>query len=300
MTDMKELAIIGPTASGKTALAVEIARKFDANILSLDSLAIYRGVDIVSARPTAAEMGGVRHFGIDLLEIDAYFSAATFFDLYLEAARQSRQEGKNLVIVGGTSFYLKALTQGLSPKLTLSPDNRAALAEYLRDPGSAYRTIRQKDPRYAEKITPADRYRIGKWYEIYLGSGMIATDFFRANDRKPVIDSLPVFDIAIDRELLRERIALRTSQMIENGLVEEVFALERRYGRTPHPMKAIGIRESLDYLDGKLTLQQLHVQISTHTAQLAKRQETFNTSQFPQRIKLLKNDLIKEISKLFN
>ncbi len=297
---IKEIALLGPTASGKSALAVELAQRFGANILSLDSLAVYRETDIVSAKPTAAERGGIRHFGLDLLGIDDYFSAATFFDLYKEAKDASLREGKHLIIVGGTSFYLKALMEGLSPKVTLTPEQKTQLDDILKNLEEAYATIRKKDPHYAAKIASQDRYRIGKWHEIYLAEGVGATTFFAQNRREPVVNALPIFDIAVEREALRKHIALRTEAMLENGLVEEVFQLEKKYGRKPSPMKAIGIRETLDYLDGKLSIEALHTAVSTHTAQLAKRQETFNSSQFLHRIKLLKHDLINEISKLFN
>jgi len=130
---IKEIAILGPTASGKTAAAIEIAQKYNANILSLDSLAIYKETDIVSAKPTLHERGGIRHFGIDVLNIDDYFSAATFFDLYHEARRESEKEGKHLIIVGGTSFYLKSMLEGLSPKVTLSKDSEKQLHEILHN-----------------------------------------------------------------------------------------------------------------------------------------------------------------------
>ncbi len=297
---MKEIALLGPTASGKSALAVEIARRVGANILSLDSLAIYKETDIVSAKPTPEERGGIRHFGIDVLEIDDYFSAATFFDLYHEAKKASMAEGKHLIIVGGTGFYLKSLMEGLSPKVTPSSETLQRIAQQMRDLPEAYALIRHHDSTYADKISPNDRYRIQKWLEIFYESGMDATTFFAQNRRAPVIPEIPVFEIAVDRDLLRKRIAQRTEAMIADGLVEEVFALERKYGRKPNPMKAIGIHETLMYLDGKLGLDALAEAITTHTAQLAKRQETFNTSQFSQRIKLLKDDLTNYISKEFN
>ncbi len=296
---MKEIALLGPTASGKSALAVEIARKFGANILSLDSLSIYRETDIVSAKPTPEERCGIMHFGIDVLQIDDYFSAATFFDLYKEAREASVREGKDLIIVGGTSFYLKSLMEGLSPKITPCEETLKRVQNALRTPEKAYELIKLHDRTYAAGISAHDRYRIGKWLEIFYETGDTATTFFQKHKRSPLIREIPVFEIATERNALRKRIALRTTQMIGRGLIEEVFSLERKYGRKPNPMKAIGIKETLMYLDGLLGKETLHAAITTHTAQLAKRQETFNTSQFPQRIKLLKDDLIKYISKSF-
>jgi len=296
----KEIAILGPTASGKSALAIEIAQKFDANILSLDSLAIYKETDIVSAKPTLQERQGIVHFGIDIMEIFDYFSAATFFDLYRHAREESLHAGKHLIIVGGTSFYLKSLLEGLSPKVTPSKQSLHATAEMMQNLEAAYALIAQKDPDYAAKIAPQDRYRIKKWLEIYHETSLPATLFFARERGRPMIEKIPIFEIAVDRNILRERIAMRTTSMLEAGLIEEVFHLEKRYGRHPAPMKAIGIKETLQYLDGSISYEGLHAAITTHTAQLAKRQETFNTSQFPEKVKLLKDDLVKNISKFFN
>ncbi len=291
---MKEIAILGPTASGKSALAVEIAREIDAVILSLDSLSIYKEADIVSAKPTIEERGGILHFGIDRLRIDEYFSAATFFDIYKEAKEYAQKSGKHLLITGGTGFYLKALIEGLSARITPTAETMRRVKRKLLDLKRAYEYILEKDPAYASKIASHDRYRIQKWYEIHLESGMVATDYFQIHKKSPVIERIDIYAIEIERETLRERIALRTKRMIETGLVEEVFALERKYGRAPKPMGAIGIKETLSYLDGRFSLLDLEEQIMIHTAQLAKRQRTFNASQFPSLI-LENKEKIKKI-----
>jgi tRNA dimethylallyltransferase len=296
---MKEIALLGATASGKSALAIDVAKEVDANILSLDSLAIYKEVDIVSAKPTIKEREGIKHFGIDVISLDAYFSAATFFDLYKEAKEISQQEGKHLIIVGGTSFYLKSMIEGLSTKIKPSKATKEEVITLLKNPHQAYETILEKDPHYAKNISYHDSYRIGKWYEIYLESKMSATHYFQQHQKEGVLKDIPIFDIMIDRELLRDRISKRTSIMIKQGVIDEVFALEKKYTRLPNPMKAIGIVESLAYLDGKIDKKELHYLISIHTAQLAKRQETFNKSQFPNVKKLLIKDLKKELLSIF-
>ncbi len=297
---MKEIAILGATASGKTGLAIEIAKEVDANILSLDSLSIYKEVDIVSAKPTIDERGGIKHFGIDELYLDENFSVVTFFDMYKKAKEVSLKEGKHLIIVGGTSFYLKSMIDGLSVKLSVSDETKEKIAKQLLDLDSAYINIQKLDPNYAAKISSSDSYRIEKWYEIYYESGKIATEYFTQNEKKSIITDIPIFDILIDRDELREKISQRTTLMIEDGLIDEIFYLEKKYGRIPTPMGAIGIKETLLYLDGKIDKKELHELITIHTSQLAKRQETFNKSQFPQRIKLLKNDLRKNIRSIFN
>ncbi len=297
---MKEIAILGATASGKTSLSIEIAKEIDANILSLDSLSIYKEVDIVSAKPTIEEREGIKHFGIDEIYLDEPFSVVTFFELYKKAKQVSQKEGKNLIIVGGTSFYLKSMVEGLSQKLSVSPKNKSKIKEQLLDLKSAYKFIKMKDFKYASKISSNDSYRIEKWYEIFYESNMVASDYFDKKEKKPIIENIEIFDILIDREVLRQNIKLRTNLMIKNGVIDEVFYLEKKYTRKPQAMGAIGIKESLLYLDGKVDKKELEELISIHTAQLAKRQETFNKSQFPQRVKLLKDDLSKYIKSYFN
>ena len=288
---MKEVALLGATASGKSALAIDIAKEVDANILSLDSLSIYKEVDIVSAKPSLEERMGVKHFGIDVLYLNQYFSVATFFKLYKEARDISIKEGKNLIIVGGTSFYLKSMIEGLSPKILPSIETLKKIESRLQNLDDAYLFLSTHDRVYAKKISSSDSYRIQKWYEIYFESGLSATDFFTKNRKEPLLSHIDVFDIEVDRDVLRDRIAQRTSLMIENGLIDEIFYLDKKYGRLPRSMKAIGITETLDYLDGKIDIKTLEILITTHTIQLAKRQETFNKSQFSNINKNIKRDL---------
>ncbi len=290
---MKEIAIIGPTASGKSALAIEVAKEVGAYILSLDSLSIYKEVDIVSAKPTIEEREGIRHFGIDELRVDEYFSAGLFFEIYKRAKAECEKDGKHLIITGGTSFYLKALLEGLSPKPNITPEISTKVSKITQNLPKAYETIIQKDPTYASKISQNDSYRISKWYEIYLSTNEIATNFFSISTKEPIIKEIEIFNIEVDRESLRKKIAQRTKQMIESGLIEEIFELEKRYTRAPNPMKAIGIKETLQYLDGQITLTELEELITIHTAQLAKRQQIFNRTQFSS----IKNDLKKNLKK---
>jgi tRNA dimethylallyltransferase len=151
-----------------------------------------------------------------------------------------------------------------------------------------------------KNISPSDRYRIEKALLIYEASGLPPSEWFRQNPPKPTIQNLPIYNIEVDREVLRERIKKRTLKMLEFGLIDEVCRLEQRYTRLPHSMNSIGIVEVLEYLDGKVTLEQMCENISTHTAQLAKRQQTFNRTQFENVISApleeLSNRLIMERS----
>ena len=289
---MREIAILGPTASGKTSLSIQLAKKLNANILSLDSLSIYKEIDIASAKPTCLEREGVKHFGIDALHVDEDFNVIIFFELYKEAKKLSKKENKNLIIVGGTGFYLKSMIDGVSYKPEITKKTKLKVTNLLTQ---GYTLMSEFDELYANAISKNDTYRIEKWLEIYFQTGVIPSQFFEQNKRKPIIKNLELFEIAIDKEVLRERIALRTQIMLDDGLIDEIFFLENKYTRKPNPMKSIGIIETLSFLDGDLSKNELKEKIITNTARLAKRQKTFNASQFKEHFK----GSTKEIKKFF-
>ncbi len=278
--NFKELAIIGPTASGKSDLALKIAKKTDAYILSIDSLSIYKEVDIVSAKPSKDELSQTKHFGIDEIYIDEYFSVDIFISLYKKVKDICIRDAKNLVIVGGTSFYLKSLIEGLSPIPSLNLDAKTNIAKAMQNPQDTYNFLMLKDKAYMSKISPNDSYRIEKALIIFEGSKLTPTEWFKQNRPQAIIKNLPIFNIDVARNTLRERISLRTNRMLKMGLIDEVCYLESKYTREPNAIKSIGIVEVLEYLDGKVTKEMMLSNISTHTAQLAKRQQTFNKNQF--------------------
>lgn len=282
---MKTVAILGPTASGKTALAIALAKRHNALILSLDSLSIYRYIDIASAKPSIPEREGMTHLGIDVLFPDEHFDVTMFFGLYAEAKARAEAEGKNLIIVGGTSFYLKAMMEGLSLRPEISNSAQDEIRRLMCDIPLAYDLIRRTDSSYASKIASSDRYRIEKWLEIFIATAEIPSVYLERSKQAPLISELALFEIDVPREVLAQKITLRTHTMIKLGLVDEVFGLEKRYGRAPQCMKAIGIKEVLDYFDGSLKYNELVERISFNTIHLAKRQRTFNASQFPLHVK---------------
>lgn len=279
---MRELAIIGPTASGKSDLAIKIAQQIDAYILSIDSLSIYKEIDIVSAKPSKDELSSVKHFGIDVLAPDDYFSVDIFIDLYKDVVDICKKDRKNLVIVGGTSFYLKSLIEGLSVLPKIDDEISLKVQRKLKDLQSCYDYLCSIDKEYMKNITPNDRYRIEKMLLINEASGLSPSEWFRQNPPKPIISDIEIYNIDVDREILRDRISKRTNKMLSLGLIDEVCRLEQKYTRAPNSMGSIGIVEVLEYLDGKVTKEQMLQNISTHTAQLAKRQQTFNRTQFTQ------------------
>ena len=292
--NVKQLAIIGSTASGKTSLAVKVAKAHNAHILSLDSLSIYKEIDIVSAKPTLGEREGVEHFGIDYISPNEIFDVTTFITLYHEVYQTCLQENKALVIVGGTSFYLKMLMDGVSELPAMSERTKKESNTLLLDLPEAYTFLNGLDPGYMSKIESNDRYRIEKALNIYIETGDTPSVYFQSHPPLPTIESaLPIYQIEWDREILRERIVLRTKQMVSSGLIDEVCMLEKKYGRSPNCMKAIGIKETLAYLDGIYTKEMMTEKITTNTSRLAKRQKTFNNSQFDNVIKGSVEDLEK-------
>lgn len=292
---MKEIAIIGPTASGKTALAVDIARECNALILSLDSLAIYKHIDIISAKPTQEEMRGIPHFGIDILEPHEHYSAAHYLDLYRQTRELARQAGKNLVIVGGSSFYLKTIMDGLSPEPEYSAKTLECVAMELRNISQAHTLLCQIDPEGGCLIAPNDRYRIEKALLIYFETGISPTQYWQNNPKITVDHHIKLFEIDLDREVLRERIAQRSQAMLDDGAIDEAAWLECHYTRAPKCMGSIGLKEILDYFDGKIKKEQLASVIAMHTSQFAKRQITFNRHQFEDVVKTDKDFLYHAI-----
>ncbi len=296
---MKQLAIIGPTASGKSDLALKLAETFNANILSIDSLSIYKEIDIASAKPTKEELLHVKHFGINELYPNVNFSVSTFIELYLTCKAQSETEGKNLIIVGGSSFYLKSLLSGLSHIPKISDETRRKAKAILCNLSDAYELLYTLDKEYMQNIDSQDSYRIEKMLHLYLETDTIPSKYFELHPPQATIKSLDIFNIDVEREVLRNRIQLRTYKMLDLGLVDEITSLEKSYGRTPNSMKAIGIIEVLEYLDGLTYKDKMLENIITHTAQLAKRQQTFNNNQFKNILHVSNEKLFDEASKVF-
>ena len=292
----KIVAIVGPTASGKSDLSLELAQKFNSIILSVDSLAVYKEIDIASAKPSKEELDSILHFGVDELYPNEKFSVVEFIEIFKKAQNYALKNNKGLIIVGGTSFYLKVLTDGISDLPKPSKQTEQEVKEILSNLESAYKLLQTIDLEYSKKINPGDRYRIEKALTIYKTTNQKPSLYFKQNPPKPILKDLPIYEIAIDREVLRERIKLRTKKMLDMGLIDEVAYLEHKYTRAPQSMGAIGIKEVLDFFDGRYNLEQLKEKIITNTARLAKRQVTFNRSQ----LKIDFSGSVEEIKKVFN
>lgn len=277
---MKIAALIGTTASGKSDIAHSIASNFGAVLFSLDSLSIYKYIDIASAKPSQSEREHFSYFGLDMLEPDEAFNITMLFDAFHEAKAQALANRVPLLLVGGSSFYLKSFVDGLSVMPTFDDDVLKRVEQMLQS-SEGYHYLQTHDAAYAKKIEPADHYRLGKALRIMLQTNLSVTDYFLQNPPVKVIpDEIAIFNVTLHSEQNRARIIKRTDAMFSQGLVKEVAWLQERYQSSLQSMRAIGIKEILAHLNGELTLQEAKEQIINHTAQLAKRQRTFNKKQF--------------------
>ncbi len=280
------IALIGPTASGKSDLAIEFALKYNYEILSLDSLSIYKEIDIASAKPSKEELKLIKHYGVDEIYPSEKFDVMKFIEIY------QKIKHKKIIIVGGSSFYLKALLTGISPMPKISDEIKQIAKKY------DYQFLTKIDEEYAKKIKPQDSYRVNKAIEIYLATNLPPSEYFKQNPAKPIIENCKIYEIAVDRNILRERIKIRTDKMFKMGLIDEVAYLEKKYkDKTLPALKAIGVKEVIDYFDGIYTKEKLKEKIITNTARLAKRQQTFNKTQF-NKISLPLEELRKELLKV--
>lgn len=278
--DGRTLVLSGPTASGKTGLAIELALKHgDIEIINADSLLVYRGLDIGTAKPTLAQRKGIPHHLIDILDPDREFTAADFRAQALAATADIHARGKRAILVGGTGFYLKALLFGIWDAPKADPALRAEL-EKLENP-ALWQELNARDPIAATRIGQNDRYRLIRGVEILRLSGKTPTELEKAQNRTPD----PSFELRIlDREdsELEARIRARTTQMVREGIIEEYQRVHARFGSV-RPLSAVGYREVGRYLAGeapagrkvKTGLPGLEDEINLATRQLVKSQRTF-------------------------
>lgn len=258
-----ELAIIGTSASGKSDVANALADEFKAVILSLDSLCVYNEINIASAKP---DITGLEYFGINLLSITQHFNVALFFDEYKRAKNRALELDTPLIIVGGTSFYLKALMSGLS--------QRVKEQDTKLNNDAIYELMKKVDLR--AKISPNDSYRLKKWLNIYEQTGQIPSEFLQNSLQEPLIKELEIYELVVDKEILRKRVEFRTQNMLKMGLIEEARDLFARFSADLKPLNSIGLKETRLFLQGLISKDELFTLITTHTMQLAKRQRTFN------------------------
>jgi tRNA dimethylallyltransferase len=271
------IAVLGPTGSGKSALALALALRFGGEILSCDALQVYRGMDIGTAKPSAAERAAVPHHLLDVREPDRFFSAGDYQDMGRAALDDIRARRHIPVVVGGTGFYFRALTEGLFE----GPGRFEELRRRLRaiaDRGGTprlHRALGRVDAAAAERISPADSGRITRAYEVYLATGKTMS-WWQARPL-PGLTGFRWLKIAIEwpRSELYARIDARVDAMFRSGLVAEVESLLRQFPRESHAFKAIGYRQVAAYLGGETGLEQAVEETSRETRRYAKRQLTW-------------------------
>lgn len=273
---MKVLAIVGSTASGKTAVSVELAKKIGGEIVSADSRLIYRDFDIGTAKPTAEERCGIPHYMIDIIPPERLYSAGDYKKDASEAVEKIISKGRIPIVVGGTGFYVRSLLGGLDiPDVPADENFRAEMDKFVEDYGrqALYDKLAAIDKTTADKLHYNDNVRVTRALEIFHATGKTMSEI--SSMSKPPYEVFYAGLNALDRAYLYDRANRRVDKMIESGLVDEVHRLVQKYGRTLPILKTLGYKEICEYFDGKISLEEAVGLIKKHTRNYAKRQLTW-------------------------
>ena len=278
MDKLKVIVICGPTASGKTNLAIEVAKKVDGEIVSCDSMQIYKDMNIGTAKPTIEEMQGIKHYMIDFVSPDKRYSVSEYKLGAEKAIREIFDKGKVPILVGGTGLYINSLIYGIEyTDITINEEYRKELNSIAEIEGleKLYEMAAKIDKEAMRTISKNDQKRITRVLEIYKQTGKTKTEL-EVESRKNGIPFLyKVFAINMDRELLYDRINIRVDQMIEQGLIKEVKDLLDKYTLFPTSMQGLGYKETRRYIEGEITKEELIEQLKMETRRYAKRQITW-------------------------
>lgn len=278
MEKPKVIVICGPTASGKTALSIELAKRINGEVVSADSMQIYKDMDIGSAKVTKEEMQGIKHYLVDCVSPDERYSVANYKLDAKKAIEEILKKGKTPIVVGGTGLYIDALIYEIEYQdIKINESYRKELESIKQNQGLEvlYERALKIDPEAMKKISPNDSKRIMRVLEIYEATGKNKTEQETESRLKEIPYNYKVFAITMDREKLYERINKRVDIMIENGLIEEVKELLKKYKEFPTAMQALGYKEVKEYLDGELTKQEMIDKIKQESRRYAKRQLTW-------------------------
>lgn len=269
---MNLVCILGCTASGKTGLSLRLAQRFPAELVSVDSAQVYRGLDIGTAKPTAQERAQVRHHLIDLVEPERAFSVAEFVELTRKALTDIHQRGALPILVGGTGLYLRALLEGY--QLVEAPPDHELRRSLSERPLEALKDeLARLDPKAIEMVDLQNPRRVQRALEVCLITGGRFSEFYQKRD--PGYRTLKI-GLSWSRQELAQRITLRTEQMFDQGWVEEVIRLkENGHGPFLRQQRVIGYTEILDHLQGEFDLAECRQRIVQSTLRLAKRQRTW-------------------------
>lgn len=272
------IAIVGPTASGKSALALELARERSGEIVCCDSLQVYRGLDIGSAKATSEERAAVPHHLLDVVDPDEPFSAADYARRARAAVSDVAARGKLAVVAGGTGLYLRALLHGLFEGPSRDEGLRARLERVAARRGDArlHRMLAAVDPTAAARIAPRDRVRVVRALEVYRATRRPITDHHRSGSDPLRGHEVLVLGLDPPREELRAAVERRTADMLGRGLEGEVRGLiARGYSPELRPLRAIGYKQAVALVRGEMTAAQAQRAIVAETMRYAKRQRTW-------------------------
>ena len=275
----KVIVIVGPTASGKTALSIELAKKINGEIVSCDSMQIYKDMDIGSAKPSIEEMQGIKHYMIDIATPNERFSVAEYKKLAESAIDEILSKGKIPIVVGGTGLYADSLIYGIEyPEIEFDEKYREVLEKQAKTEvglKDLYNQAKKIDELAVQKISENDKKRIIRILEIYHQTGKTKTELEIDSRKNEVKYDVKVFAINMERQILYDRINKRVDIMIKNGLIQEVENLLKKYNQFPTAMQGLGYKEVVQYLNKELTKEEMIDKIKLETRRYAKRQLTW-------------------------
>jgi len=270
--------VLGPTASGKTALSRALAERFDGEIVNFDSVAMYREFDIGTAKPTAAERGRTPHHLLDSIAPTSHVTAGEYSRQARQVLTEIKARGHLPILVGGTGLYLRALLEGLFPGPERSEKLRERLRERAESRGSSYlhRILRRLDRVAAEKIHANDTPKLIRAIEVCLASRRKMTELWQQHGRDP-LRGFRILRLGLDpdRQALYDRINRRAQQMFEAGLIEETQRLVETYGDAAGPLSSLGYKQAVQFLRGELTREQALQAVQQAHRNYAKRQMTW-------------------------
>ena len=272
------IVICGPTASGKTALSIELAKKINGEIISADSMQIYKEMDIGTAKPDTEEMQGIKHYLLDFVSPDVRYSVAEYKKDATNAIEEILQKGKTPIIVGGTGLYIDTLIYGIEyNEIKIDEEYRKELEKIVEEKGleTLYKLAVEIDSEAMKKISTNDKKRIMRVLEIYKATGKTKTQQEQESRKNGVKYNYKVFALNMNREVLYNRINLRVDLMLEKGLIQEVKALKEKYNIFPTAMQGLGYKEVVEYLEGAISKEEMVEKIKMETRRYAKRQLTW-------------------------
>jgi len=278
MNKPKVIVICGPTASGKTTLSIQLAQKINGEIISSDSMQIYKDMNIGTAKPDQQEMQGIKHYLLDFVEPNQRYSVADYKKDAENAIEDILQKGKVPIIVGGTGLYIDSLIYGIEyPNIEFDENYRKELERRVEKEGleKLYEKAKKIDPQAMKKISRNDQKRILRVLEIYNTTGKTKTEQEIESRKNEVKYDYRVFAINMDREKLYDRINKRVDIMIQKGLIEEVENLLKKYNEFPTAMQGLGYKEVVEYIQGKVLKEDMIENIKRESRRYAKRQITW-------------------------